>query len=98
MFLILFFRTNVVYNVKFFFGFYVKQFLIIFINLSKVQYEVRPHSGERCYGKTPMQTFLDAKHLAQEKELDKLCKTIPSVSADELNKAHSNHDTQLVEE
>ncbi|WP_423063250.1 hypothetical protein [Candidiatus Paracoxiella cheracis] len=37
MFLILFFRTNVVYNVKFFFGFYVKQFLIIFINLSKVQ-------------------------------------------------------------
>ncbi|WP_423063632.1 Rpn family recombination-promoting nuclease/putative transposase [Candidiatus Paracoxiella cheracis] len=40
MFLILFFRTNVVYNVKFFFGFYVKQFLIIFINLSKVQYAV----------------------------------------------------------
>ncbi|WP_423062308.1 integrase core domain-containing protein [Candidiatus Paracoxiella cheracis] len=64
----------------------------------KTYNEVRPHSGERCYGKTPMQTFLDAKHLAQEKELDKLCKTIPSVSADELNKAHSNHDTQLVEE
>ncbi|WP_423064015.1 hypothetical protein [Candidiatus Paracoxiella cheracis] len=51
----------------------------------KTYNEVRPHSGERCYGKTPMQTFLDAKHLAQEKELDKLCKTIPSVSADELN-------------
>ena len=64
----------------------------------KTYNEVRPHSGERCYGKTPMQTFLDAKHLAQEKELDKLCKTIPSVLADELNKAHSNHDTQLVEE
>ncbi|WP_423062477.1 histidine decarboxylase [Candidiatus Paracoxiella cheracis] len=57
MFLILFFRTNVVYNVKFFFGFYVKQFLIIFINLSKVQnigdpqefsnYKLNTHDIER---------------------------------------------------
>jgi len=29
--------------------------------------ELRPHSGRFCYGKTPLQTFLDAKHLAQEK-------------------------------
>lgn len=34
--------------------------------------ERRPHSGRYCYGKTPMQTFLDAKHLAQEKQLDQL--------------------------
>ena len=27
----------------------------------------RPHSGRYCYGKTPMQTFLDSKHLAIEK-------------------------------
>ena len=28
---------------------------------------LRPHSGKYCYEKTPMQTFLDAKHIAQEK-------------------------------
>lgn len=29
--------------------------------------EQRPHSGKFCYGKTPMQTFRDAKHIAWEK-------------------------------
>ena len=29
--------------------------------------EYRPHSGRYCYGKTPMQTFLDSKHIAIEK-------------------------------
>lgn len=33
--------------------------------------ESRPHSGKYCYGKTPLQTFLDAKHLADEKMLDR---------------------------
>lgn len=33
--------------------------------------ELRPHSGPRCYGKTPMKTFTDAKSLAIEKQLDK---------------------------
>ena len=32
----------------------------------------RPHSGKYCFGKTPMQTFLDSKHLAEEKQLDRL--------------------------
>ncbi len=32
----------------------------------------RPHSGKYCYGKTPMQTFKDAKHIAQEKNLSNL--------------------------
>ena len=32
----------------------------------------RTHSGKHCYGKTPMQTFLDAKHLAHEKDLNQL--------------------------
>lgn len=27
----------------------------------------RPHSGKYCFGKTPMQTFLDSKRLAEEK-------------------------------
>lgn len=29
--------------------------------------EERPHSGKYCYGKTPMQTFLDALPMAREK-------------------------------
>lgn len=32
--------------------------------------ETRPHSGKYCYGKTPGQTFLDAKQIAQSKSLD----------------------------
>ena len=31
---------------------------------------VRTHSGKYCFGKTPMQTFLEVKHLSQEKRLD----------------------------
>ena len=31
--------------------------------------ESRPHSGKYCYGKTPMQTFLDSLSLAKEKML-----------------------------
>ena len=27
----------------------------------------RPHQGRWCFGKTPMQTFLDAKPIAEEK-------------------------------
>src|ERR1700712_552940 len=34
--------------------------------------EVRPHSGKYCFGKTPMQTFLDSKPLSDEKQLDNL--------------------------
>src|SRR3954468_24939368 len=31
--------------------------------------EQRPHQGRWCYGKTPMQTFLDTVPLAREKSL-----------------------------
>ena len=31
--------------------------------------EQRPHSGKHCYGKTPMQTFQEAKKLAAEKTI-----------------------------
>jgi len=34
--------------------------------------EHRPHSVKYCFGKTPMQTFLDSRHLAHEKQLDRL--------------------------
>lgn len=33
--------------------------------------EERTHSGKYCFGKTPMQTFSESKHLAQEKMLDR---------------------------
>jgi len=38
----------------------------------------RVHSGKYCYGKTPMQTFVDSKHLAKEKALDQLL--VPQLS------------------
>jgi hypothetical protein len=31
--------------------------------------EVRPHQGRYCFGKTPMQTFLDARAAAQDKQI-----------------------------
>jgi transposase InsO family protein len=35
----------------------------------------RPHSGKYCFGKTPWQTFLESKHIALNKHLDR---TIPA--------------------
>ena len=41
------------------------------LDLWILQYnEERPHSGRYCYGKTPMETWRDSKHLAKEKEID----------------------------
>jgi hypothetical protein len=38
------------------------------LDLWLVEYnEQRPHQGRWCFGKTPMQTFLDALHMAKEK-------------------------------
>ena len=34
--------------------------------------EQRTHSGKYCYGKTPLQTFLDSRQLAHDKMLDRL--------------------------
>jgi transposase InsO family protein len=31
--------------------------------------EERTHNGKYCYGKTPMQTFMDSRALAQEKRI-----------------------------
>jgi len=32
--------------------------------------EKRTHSGKYCFGKTPMETFIDSLPLAREKKLD----------------------------
>ena len=37
--------------------------------------ESRPHSGKYCFGKTPMQTFLDSLPLAKEKMLNQTVQT-----------------------
>jgi len=39
----------------------------------------RAHSGKYCYGKTPMQTFEESKHLAKAKILDKTNQTEEAV-------------------
>jgi len=33
--------------------------------------EERPHTGKYCFGKTPMQTFLDSKKIARDKILSR---------------------------
>src|SRR5499425_2741411 len=38
----------------------------------------RPHTGKYCYGKTPMQTFLDSLSLAREKMLDSVLTAAPA--------------------
>ena len=43
--------------------------------------EQREHSGRYCFGKTPLQTFLDSIHLAKEKMLDRLTVSTESDTA-----------------
>ncbi|GAB6122153.1 hypothetical protein JCM30204_33020 [Dysgonomonas termitidis] len=38
----------------------------------EVYYIERTHSGKYCYGKIPMQTFLDTKSIAKEKLLENI--------------------------
>lgn len=43
--------------------------------------EERAHSGKYCYGKTPMQTLLDSKPLANAKQLNR---TVPTVNDNQV--------------
>ena len=49
----------------------------------------RTHTGKYCFGKTPFQTWLEAKHLAHEKMLDKLFEG-------ESDKSQQQHTISLV--
>lgn len=40
----------------------------------------RTHSGKHCYGKTPWQTFVESKHIAFDKQLDRTQPTSNSAS------------------
>jgi len=42
--------------------------------------ESRPHSGKYCFGKTPMQTFLDSLPLAREKMLNQTVQTATAMA------------------
>jgi len=54
----------------------------IYNNLSELQEDLdawmeqyntlRPHAGKYCYGKTPIQTFNDSKHIAYEKNISNM--------------------------
>jgi Integrase core domain/Winged helix-turn helix len=67
--------------------------------------EFRPHSGRYCYGKTPMQTFLDAKHLAKEHQLNILYRNLEEEKTESLRpqtfasavKHHEVNRTEIVE-
>ena len=41
---------------------------------------LRPHSGRYCYGKTPMQTFRDSKHIAIDKNIDNMSRISDSLT------------------
>ncbi len=41
----------------------------------------RTHSGKYCYGKTPLQTFIESATLAQDKQLDRIKPTTDPVAA-----------------
>jgi transposase InsO family protein len=43
--------------------------------------EQRPHSGKYCYGKTPMQTFLSALHIAKQKYVGQNLETSDSATS-----------------
>jgi hypothetical protein len=45
----------------------------------------RPHSGRFCFGKTPYQTFLDAKHIAFQKN--------PDLLINHQKEVHTTHDS-----
>ena len=49
-------------------------------NWIKEYNEQRPHSGKYCFGKTPMQTFLDSIPLAKEKMLNQSVQTMQEVA------------------
>jgi len=42
--------------------------------------QARPHSGKYCFGKTPMQTFLDSLPLVEDKMLNHTIQTVAHVA------------------
>ena len=38
-------------------------------SVAELYNDVRTHQGRYCFGRTPMQTFTEARHIAREKSL-----------------------------
>jgi hypothetical protein len=51
--------------------------------------EGRTHSGKYCFGKTPLQTFLDARYLKDEKMFDRLQSLTASLSVNSYRQIKS---------
>ena len=62
----------------------------LYVSLEQLQADVdiwmesynaeRTHSGKYCYGKTPLQTFIESAPLAYDKQLNRIMPTVPPVS------------------
>lgn len=62
----------------------------LYVSLEQLQADVdiwmesynaeRTHSGKYCYGKTPLQTFIESASLAYDKQLDRIMPTVSPVS------------------
>ena len=60
--------------------------------------ELRPHSGTRCYGKTPWQTFKDSKKIALENQIGNALENEPNInqnSRDSEVLEHNNDTSNL---
>ena len=54
----------------------------------------RTHTGKHCYGKTPLQTFAEAKHLATEKMIGEN-KLPHQKQKEEIESLESREESQL---
>lgn len=55
----------------------------------------RTHSGKHCYGKTPMQTFVDNKPIAKEKLLEKVMQQQNMLTFGSQDTLGMNYKTQI---
>lgn len=55
----------------------------------------RTHSGKYCYGKTPMQAFIDNKDTAKEKLLEKVMLQQNMLTFGSQDTLNMNHKTEI---
>ena len=53
--------------------------------------ELRPHSGTRCYGKTPWQTFKDSKKIALDNQIGHALENEPNIN-------QNSRDSEVLEQ
>lgn len=55
----------------------------------------RTHSGKYCYGKTPMQTFMDSKLIAKEKLLENVMQQQNTLTFGSQDTLETNHKIEI---